>query len=292
MTARPDFVLPVDKPEGPTSHDVVDAARRALRTRKIGHTGTLDPFASGLLVLCVGRATRLAEYLSGLDKTYEAVARLGVATDTLDREGSVVASSDGWSSLSEETVTGALASFAGEIEQVPPQFSAKKVDGESMHRRARRGERVDLRACAVTIHSIELIAFEPPEVGFRIRCSSGTYIRAIARDLGAALGVGAHLTALRRTSIGPLTVGSAIRVDQLGDADAVERARIELLEAVAHLPSVSVDDDGAARLAHGQKISTSSPPTNGAVAVALGDRLVALAEVADGRLCPRKVFAP
>lgn len=291
MIPAPDYVLPVDKPEGPTSHDVVDAARRGLGTRKIGHTGTLDPFASGLLILCVGRATRLAEYLSGLDKTYEAVARLGVSTDTLDREGEVVEASDGWRRLSPEAVGDALRSFEGEIEQTPPQFSAKKVGGVPMHRRARRGEHVELEACAVTIHSIELFGLDLPDVRFRVRCSSGTYIRSIAGDLGDALGVGAHLTALRRTSIGTVGVEGAISLEELGEPATVGRARIELLQAVGHLPSVSVGDGDAARLAHGQKLRVAASPTDGPVAVVTRDRLLAVAEVRDGVLSPRKVFA-
>ena len=160
MTVMPDFVLPVDKPEGPTSHDVVAQARKALGIRKVGHTGTLDPFASGLLILCVGRATRLAEYLSGLDKTYEATAKLGITTDTLDRDGKVLEDRVGWRELAEPAVAEALSTFQGEIEQVPPQFSAKKVDGVAMHRRARRGEQVRLEPCVVTVHSIELLAME------------------------------------------------------------------------------------------------------------------------------------
>lgn len=290
MTPAPDYVLPVDKPEGPTSHDVVDGARRALGTRKIGHTGTLDPFASGLLILCVGRATRLAEYLSGLDKEYEAVARLGISTDTLDRDGDVVSTSDGWRGLSEQAVVEAVRSFEGEIEQTPPQFSAKKVDGEPMHRRARRGERVTLSACAVTIHSIELVGMELPDVRLQVRCSSGTYIRSLARDLGHALGVGGHLTALRRTSIGEIGVESAVSVSELAEPTAVGRARIELLDALRHLPSVSVDDAEALRLAHGQKLRVAPPPLEGLVVVASGNRLVAIAEAEDGLLSPRKVF--
>lgn len=290
MTPAPDYVLPVDKPEGPTSHDVVDDARRALGTRKIGHTGTLDPFASGLLILCVGRATRLAEYLSGLDKEYEAVARLGISTDTLDRDGDVVSTSDGWRGLSEQAVVEAVRSFEGEIEQTPPQFSAKKVDGEPMHRRARRGERVTLNACAVTIHSIELVGMELPDVRLQVRCSSGTYIRSLARDLGHTLGVGGHLTALRRTSIGEIGVESAVSVSELTEPTAVGRARIELLGALRHLPSVSVDDAEALRLAHGQKLRVAPPPLEGLVVVASGNRLVAIAEAEDGLLSPRKVF--
>lgn len=286
----PGFVLPVDKPTGPTSHDVVAAARRSLGVRKIGHSGTLDPFASGLLLLCVGRATRLAEYLSGLDKRYEATARLGVATDTLDLDGEVIASAEA-SHVEKASVVDALAAFRGEIDQRPPQFSAKKVDGVRMHERARRGERVELPPCRVTVHQIDLLAFDPPEVRFAVHCSSGTYIRAIARDLGEALGVGAHLTALRRTAIGRVEVGDAVSLPALDVADAVAAARIAPLEALAHLPRVEVDEADAARLAHGQRLEVGDEAPAGLVAVSHIGALLAVGEVVGGRLAPRKVFA-
>jgi tRNA pseudouridine55 synthase len=290
MTVMPDFVLPVDKPEGPTSHDVVAQARKALGIRKIGHTGTLDPFASGLLILCVGRATRLAEYLSGLDKTYEATAKLGITTDTLDRDGEVLEDREGWRELAEPAVAEALSTFQGEIEQVPPQFSAKKVDGVAMHRRARRGEQVRLEPCVVTVHSIELLAMELPEIRFRVRCSSGTYLRSIDRDLGEELGVGAHLTALRRITIGAFGVDGAIGVEQLADTAAVDGVRIDPLAALGHLPAVEVGEEEAGRLAHGQRLRLDEAAPNGLVAVANAGALLAVAEIDDGLLSPRKVF--
>ena len=177
-------------------------ARRALDTRRVGHTGTLDPFASGLLLLCLGPATRLAEYLLGLDKEYLATARLGVTTDTLDREGDAVETASGWETLSSDEVRAALDELTGSISQTPPAFSAKKVKGEAAHRLARRGEAPELEPVTVTIHELELLDLDLPRVRFRVRCSSGTYVRAIARDVGEALGVGAHLTELRRTGIG------------------------------------------------------------------------------------------
>jgi tRNA pseudouridine55 synthase len=280
-----DFVLPVDKPEGPTSHDVVSAARRALGTRRVGHTGTLDPFASGLLLLCVGRATRLAEYLSGLDKTYEAT------TDTLDREGQVVETNEAWTAVDERDVARALEGFLGDLEQVPPQFSAKKVGGVAMHRRARRGERVQLAPCEVTIYRIELVEVTLPSVRFRVHCSSGTYMRAIARDLGTALGVGAHLSRLRRTTIGGFEVDAAVALDALDDTAQVEEACVELLPALAHLPVLEVDRETAGRLVHGQRLRLEkNDPSSGLVAAATDGSLVAVVEVADGLLRPRKVF--
>lgn len=287
-----DFMLPVDKPTGPTSHDVVAMARRALRTRRIGHTGTLDPFASGVLVLCVGRATRLAEYLTGMDKQYDAVARLGVDTDTLDREGEVVGSSDAWKGLSVRAIEDALSEQVGDIEQIPPQYSAKKIDGEAMHRRARRGEHVDLPPVPVRIHMLEVVDVRLPEVEFRVHCSSGTYVRCIARDLGAALGCGAHLTSLRRTAVGPFGDDIALPADRFDDDEAVAAARVEPVDALAHLTRVVVDERTADRIRNGQRIRVADPgePTESLVTVMCARDLLAIASLDDGVLRPRKVF--
>lgn len=285
------FVLPVDKPVGPTSHDVVGRARKALGERRIGHTGTLDPFASGLLLLCVGPATRLSEYVTGLDKEYVATARLGEVTTTDDLKGEVVRRESGWDQLSEEAVARALARFVGEIDQVPPQFSAKKVDGEAMHRRARRGEHVDLPANRVTVFSAQVEEVTLPQVRFRVHCSSGTYIRALARDLGEALGTGAHLTELRRTRIGRFGVDGALSLDELDDPSAIARVAMTPLEALAHLPSWTLDADGVRKISHGQSVPYAGPDVSGPVAVSAGTELVAIGHVADGALKPSKVFA-
>jgi tRNA pseudouridine55 synthase len=285
------FVLPVDKPVGPTSHDVVGRARRALGERRIGHTGTLDPFASGLLLLCVGPATRLAEYITGLDKEYVATARLGEVTTTDDLRGEVVRSTSGWEGIAEADVVAALAPFVGEIDQVPPQFSAKKVDGEAMHRRARRGEHVDLPPSRVTVFSVDVEEIRPPNVSFRVHCSSGTYIRALARDLGEALGTGAHLTELRRTRVGRFEVDGALGLDELENLSAVERVLMRPLEALAHLPSWVVDPEGVRRISHGQSVPYAGPEVSGPVAVSSGPDLVAVGHVVDGALKPSKVFA-
>jgi len=291
VNARPsDFVLPVDKPEGPTSHDVVAAARKALGERRVGHTGTLDPFASGLLILCVGKATRLAEYFSGLDKEYEAEARLGVSTDTLDRDGEVIAESEGWTEVTEERLEAALGALRGEIQQVPPQFSAKKVDGQRAYKSARDGRRVDLPPVPVTVHELTLTGIELPLVRFRVRCSSGTYVRALARDLGEALGVGAHLTALRRTAVGAWSVAGAVSLDQLSDPSRVAGAAVPPLEALAHLPTLEVDSASAGRLAHGQVVELPEPAA-GVVAVAHEGALIAVGEADEGVIRPKKVFA-
>ena len=283
-------VLPLDKPEGPTSHDMVARARKALGERRVGHTGTLDPFASGLLLLCVGKATRLAQFLTGLDKGYEAVARLGVRTDSEDRDGTVVSETDDWTGLDARAVDEALAPFRGEIRQVPPQFSAKKVGGEAMHRKARRGEHVPLEPRAVHIHELELLDVTLPHVRFRVRCSSGTYVRSLARDLGEALGVGAHLTHLRRTSVGGFDVDGALPATALDQPAAVEAAWISPLEALAHLPRVRVDEAGATELGHGRVVQGTGAADADTVAVSLGEELVAVGTVTEGVLKPRKVF--
>lgn len=296
MSARPkDFVLPVDKPEGPTSHDVVSVARKALGERRIGHTGTLDPFASGLLLLCVGKATRLAEYFSGLDKSYEAEARLGVRTDTLDRDGRIVAESEAWRDMADDAVETALAGLRGDILQVPPQYSAKKVDGERAYRRARGGRTVELPPVPVTVYELELTDADLPLVRFRVRCSSGTYVRALARDLGEALGVGAHLNGLRRTAIGAWSVDDALSVDELDDPARVSEVAVDPLAALGHMPTLVVDDEAAGRIAHGQAVPLADVEATAEegepVAVAHAGALVAVGQARDGVLRPRKVFA-
>jgi tRNA pseudouridine55 synthase len=299
--AAGDFLILVDKPEGPTSHDVVAMARRALNTRRVGHTGTLDRFASGLLVLCVGRATRLAEYLSGQDKRYVAEAHLGVTTDTLDPEGEIQSTTHDLSGVTDVAIREALRELTGDIDQIPPQFSAKKVRGEAMHRKARRGEEVSLPPVRVRVHSLELLSVTLPRVRFEVHCASGTYVRAIARDLGTALGVGAHLTALRRTAVGAFDVRNAVPADRLGDPDAVRHALLEPIDAIAHLPRVDVSPDAASRIGHGQGVPVEQAPTRTVdhqssgegplVAVSCDQDLIAVASFTDGVLRPRKVFA-
>lgn len=286
-------VLPVDKPEGPTSHDIVAAARRALGTRRIGHTGTLDPFASGLLLLCIGTATRIAEYLTDLPKTYRARMRLGVETDTGDATGAPVYESQAWRALDRGRILEALQSQVGRIRQVPPAYSAKKIAGERAYDLVRRGAAVRLDAVEVEIYRMELLGVELPDVEFEVECSSGTYVRAIARDVGAAIGVGAHLTALRRTAIGSHHVSAAVPADRLGDPDAVEAAWLSPLDALAHLPRIEVDADGAAALRHGRPLpwAWGEPHGPGPIAVVHQDALLAIGEYDDERLRPRKVFA-
>jgi tRNA pseudouridine55 synthase len=286
-------VLPVDKPVGPTSHDAVAAVRRALGTRQVGHSGTLDPFASGLLLVCVGPATRLAETLTGLPKTYRATLRLGEATDTDDLTGEVVASSGGWRSLAEEQVRAALARQVGEIEQLPPAYSAKKVGGERMYAVARRGGRVEGRPARVTVYAIRVLSVFLPDVEFEVECGAGTYIRAIARDAGEALGVGAHLRALRRTRVGAHAVGDAVPMGELGDPARVAAAMIRPADAVGHLPRAVLDEAAIRDVGHGRAgRAPAGAPAEGMVAlVSPRGELLALAEGAGEWLRPRKVFA-
>lgn len=287
---------PVDKPAGPTSHDIVRQARKALGIRRIGHTGTLDPFASGLLLLGVGSATRLIEYLDDLPKEYTAVARLGVQTTTDDPEGDVLERSNGWQALVRSEIAEVLRGLLGDLEQRPPSYSAKRIAGERAYTRARAGETVELEPVRVTVHEIELVEIDLPEIRFRARVSTGTYIRALARDLGAALGVGAHLTALRRTAIGPLRVERAIAPEALGQPDCHVRSWIPALDALAHLPRVEVDRAVVQRLVHGQSPEQSEVPgadripQDHPIAVVHEERLVCVGRIEGSRLRPSKVF--
>ncbi|WP_028645817.1 tRNA pseudouridine(55) synthase TruB [Nocardioides sp. URHA0020] len=228
----------VDKSGGMTSHDVVSRVRRLAGTRKVGHAGTLDPMATGVLVLGVNRATRLLGHLMLTEKGYDATIRLGVATTTDDAEGEVTAtvSTDG---LEEAVVRAAAAEFVGELQQVPTAVSAIKVDGKRAYQRVRDGEEVALKARPVTVHELTVHEVRGPEVDISVRCSSGTYIRAIARDLGARLGVGGHLTALRRTAVGPYALTDARTLEQLGD----EFSLMPIAEAArAAFPATELDE--------------------------------------------------
>ncbi|MGB0101516.1 MAG: tRNA pseudouridine(55) synthase TruB [Nocardioides sp.] len=219
MTTEPGLVV-VDKPGGMTSHDVVSRVRRLAGTRKVGHAGTLDPMATGVLVLGVNRATRLLGHLMLTEKAYDATVRLGVATTTDDAEGEVVATAS-TSGLDEATIRAAAAGFVGDLMQTPTAVSAIKVDGKRAYQRVRDGEDVELPARPVTVHDLSVGEVRDTvggiDVDISVRCSSGTYIRAIARDLGAQLGVGGHLTALRRTAVGPYDLAAAATLDALSD---------------------------------------------------------------------------
>lgn len=240
----------------PTSHDIVQQVRRWSCQRRIGHTGTLDPMASGLLVLCLGIATRLVEYYQGHDKTYDARVALGCATDTYDALGQVVARAS-VPHLTEARLQEALASFQGEILQKPPIYSAVKQAGESLYRKARRGEAVTVEPRPVTVHAIELLAFTPPDqISLQIRCSAGTYIRSLAHELGQALGTVAHLCWLRRLEVGPFSVVNACTLAAIEAAASTEGLSALLLGAGSGLgmPRLTLNDDERVRLGQGQWI--------------------------------------
>jgi len=281
-------ILLVDKPQGVTSHDVVARARRLLSTRKVGHAGTLDPMATGLLLLGVDSATRLLTYLVGLDKEYTATIRLGVATDTDDAEGEVVATRDA-SGVTDAAITAGIGELTGAIEQVPSTFSAIKVDGRRAYDRARSGEQVQLSARPVTIHAFELLASrrdgDAVDLDVRVACSSGTYIRALARDLGTGLGVGGHLTALRRTRVGPFAVADAVQLpDPREHPEAVVPELLEPADVAAQLfPVVHLDADQTRDLAHGKRVELDEPDTDLAAALTPDGRLAALIELRRGR---------
>ena len=285
MTA-PSGLLVVDKPAGWTSHDVVARVRRLAGTRRVGHAGTLDPMATGVLVLGIEKATRLLGHLTLHDKRYDATVAFGATTTTDDAEGEVVATApvDG---LTEAAVREAAAAFAGEIEQVPPGVSAISVDGVRSYARVRRGETVTLPARRVTVHAFEVLAVRGAEADVRVHCSSGTYVRALARDLGAALGVGGHLTALRRTASGPY----ALPAPSLDDVD-VARDLTPLAESArAAFPALDVDAETARLVANGVRVAVDGVPE--APFAVFGDgALLALAERRDdGRLGYLAVFA-
>ncbi len=260
----------------------------------MGHTGTLDPFASGLLLLCIGRSTRLAEYLQSLDKVYLASARLGVSTTTHDPEGDVVSTSEEWASLTRERIDEELQRFVGATSQRPPDYSAKKIRGTAAYTLARRGESVALEPVEVTVHGIEIEELDLPEVRFRVGCAAGTYIRGLARDLGERLGVGAYLTSLRRVAIGPFRVEEALPPQALSDRARVEQSIISPLDAVGHLPRVEVTTEEAERLITGQSLEMGdrgSSDSDGDHAVVLDSRLLAVAVRSGTRIRPKKVFS-
>jgi len=275
----------VDKPAGMTSHDVVARVRRTVGTRKVGHAGTLDPMATGVLVLGVERATRLLGHLMLTDKTYSATVRLGAVTTTDDAEGDVVATTSAVH-LDEDAVRRAVAAFEGEIEQVPSTVSAIKVDGKRAYARARAGEEVELAPRRVTIRAIEADGFRLDgdflDLEIRVTCSSGTYIRAIARDLGSVLGVGGHLTALRRHSVGPFTVeGANTDLDRVFVTPIADAAR-------AAFPSYDLDAEQAQEVRFGRALPLE---LDGLTALFASDgEFLALYRPEGGRARPAAVF--
>lgn len=283
--------LVIDKPRGMTSRDVVNRAVGWFpRRTKVGHTGTLDPLATGVLVLAIGQGTRLVEYVQRMAKTYHAVVRLGARSDTDDAEGTitpVVVEQP----PDREAIELTLSSFIGTIEQVPPAFSAAKVTGRRAYDLARRGEEVDLQARPVQIHGIDLIAYDYPLLTIEVRCGKGTYIRSLARDLGDQLGCGGYIETLRRTHLGSFTCTDALNLD--AEVETVRSRLLPLDAALADLPHVALAAEEVQRLRHGQPVNLESGNLNEGAEVAVLDEsqyLIAVGRVVAGKLQPVKVL--
>lgn len=277
--------LNVDKPAGVTSHDVVARVRRVAATRQVGHAGTLDPFATGVLVVCVGRATRLAQFLVGLDKEYLAMVRVGFATDTQDLTGKQITPFKSSKETSLEELRRVVSEFVGPQLQTPPMFSAKKVGGERLYKAARQGKEVAREPAAITIHSIDLIETEAMparpnadgtiDFNMLVRCSSGTYVRTLANDIGERLGFGAHLAALRRTAVGHFKIEESVTLDgleRMSYDEVIEHALISPAAMLAHLPALTLDREGVSRVITGRTVISADPGTEA------GNRFVRLCD--------------
>ncbi len=292
-------VLVVDKPVGMTSHDVVQVIRNGTGLRRAGHTGTLDPRASGVLVILVGPAVRLSEYVSASDKRYQAIIRLGGTTDTFDAEGRVTPSKDPLN-ITEAQFEEALKSFIGEIEQTPPPYSAVKVRGRKAYEMARQGEAVNLEPRKITVYHLEVLEWTPPEVVIDVHCSSGTYVRSLANDLGEKLGCGAYLVGLRRTKSGRFTLRDSVPLRKLQEAFAAGnwyQYLIPAAEALADWPAVELNPDEVEAVRHGHRVKAKTADTvhQKVRGISTQGELVALMELASGEdgspeWQPKKVF--
>ena len=291
-------VLVIDKPTGMTSHDVVNVVRRGTDIRRVGHTGTLDPRASGVLVILVGPAVRLSEYISASDKRYQAIIRMGTATDTYDAEG-VFTREEIEIDVTEEQFETELKKFEGEIEQTPPPYSAVKVKGRKAYELARKGEEVELEPRMIQVHHLEVLEWASPEVVVDVHCSSGTYIRSLANDLGEVLGCGAYLVGLRRTKNGRFSLRDSVPLRKLKEAfDAGDwyKYLIPAAESLSDWPSVELDPDQVETIRHGHRIQADPDTEPGMVrGISMAGELVALLnleEGEDGNLewQPKKVF--
>src|SRR5512143_151410 len=287
-------VLVVDKPVGMTSHDVVQAIRTGTGLRRAGHTGTLDPRASGVLVVLVGPAVRLSEFVSASDKRYQAIIRLGSTTDTYDADGKITNSAPS-GNVTEEQFEKVLATFVGEIEQTPPPYSAVKVQGRKAYEMARAGEEVELAPRKINVYHLEVLEWAPPEVVIDVHCSSGTYVRSLANDVGTALGCGAYLVGLRRTKSGRFTLRDAVPLRKLQEAFTAGNwynFLIPAAEALADWPMVELDADQVELIRHGHRVPAEPGASGLARGVSQQGDLVALLEIDDEthEWQPRKVF--
>jgi tRNA pseudouridine55 synthase len=262
-------VLVVDKPQGPTSHDIVAEARRALGTRRVGHTGTLDPLATGVLPLVLGQATRLSQFLTGAPKGYEATVRLGRATDTYDADGEptgTAASESVLAAITDEALTAAIAAFRGEFEQAPPPFSAKKVAGVRAYALARRRVEVTPAPVRVTVHALEIVERRGSQVLLRVDASAGFYVRSLAHDIGTRLGCGAHLEALRRVRSGSFTLDRAVTLGVLREGQQAVSSRIvPMEELLPEFPVFDLSESGTRKATHGNALGPSDGRPRGGV---------------------------
>lgn len=292
-------VLVVDKPAGPTSHDIVAVVRRRFRGTKVGHTGTLDPFATGVLPIVIGRATRLARFLSGADKEYEAIIRLGQATDTHDSTGAVVFQApDGFPLPGPDAVATVLGGYRGTWMQTPPAYSAKLAGGVRAYDQARRGEAVELAPVSVTVHQLDLLSVDGPVVRIRLVSSAGFYVRALAHDIGLTLGTGATLDGLRRLRSGPFGLGDAVTLDVAAQSE-IESRVVPLEALLTDWPAIGLTREGADWASHGRHVGPAqcadgpAGVPEGALVRLLGPdrRLVAVGEAgASGVLHPAVVL--
>lgn len=288
-------VLVVDKPVGMTSHDVVQAIRMGTGIRRAGHTGTLDPRASGVLVILIGPAVRLSEYVSASDKRYQAVIRLGASTDTYDADGRFTQQSNVPINVTEQQFEDTLKNFIGEIEQTPPPYSAVKVQGRRAYDMARQGEDIDLAPRKITVHHLEVLEWAPPEVVVDVHCSSGTYVRSLANDMGNALGCGAYLVGLRRTKSGRFSLRDATPLRKLQEAFQAGNWYQHLIpaaEALADWPAIELDPDEVESIKHGHRIPSKDETNKRVRGVSMAGELVALLELdeATHEWQPKKVF--
>ena len=293
-------VLVVDKPVGMTSHDVVQAVRNGTSLRRAGHTGTLDPRASGVLVILVGPAVRLSEYVSASDKRYQAIIRMGAKTDTFDSEGKFTQENQETINVTEQQFEEALKTFVGEIEQTPPPYSAVKVQGRKAYEMARKGEEVNLEPRKITVHHLEVLEWAPPEAVIDVHCSSGTYVRSLANDLGEKLGCGAYLVGLRRTKSGRFSLRDAVPLRKLQEAFSAGnwyQYLIPAAEALGDWPAIELSPDDVEGVRHGHRVTADADAVvgNKVRGVSTQGELVALMECVegeDGALAwqPKKVF--
>lgn len=291
-------ILIIDKPKGWTSHDVVNRSRRLLGERRIGHTGTLDPMATGVLVLCAGQATRIVRYLESDDKEYQATFRLGITTDTLDADG-IIVSQCSYDPPAVACIADVLDQFSGTILQRPPAFSAIKVKGVPSYQLARKGRPVEHQEREVTIHHLTLLEYQDPFVRIRVRCSKGTYVRTLCADIGARLGMGAHVTALVRERSGRFGLEQAISIDELAELAQTGRAGEALLpldSALHGMPEISLDEAASVKVGHGNAVRcpvTEHPWRDGTLARVLSrsGRLIAVGRVQNDEVVPQTVLA-